>query len=238
MSENNEPQVNTSATPEGASQGVANQAKNDANDATNAQRGVKRPRTDSMNAEAPDTGANVPKSYVEQEKVQLIVEDKKFLVHAHKIKEFAKFKIMLEEAPEEADLRVLELPEVAASVERLLELLYAPIYSTETFHIDTLVTTLIFATKYEHPNLRQYAIRIIESRQSEIPPMKRIQLSRAYDLTKWQPAALDELAAREQLITLEEANELGAELFRNLSTRREKERYSRGLADARTGKRR
>ncbi|KAG8681487.1 hypothetical protein FRC09_017453 [Ceratobasidium sp. 395] len=224
-----------SSTPEGASQGDGNQAKNDTNEATDAQRGTKRPRTDSMNAEAPDTGANVPKSYVEQEKVQLIVEDKKFLVHAHKIKEFAKFKIMLEEAPEEADLRVLELPEVAASVERLLELLYAP---TETFHIDTLVTTLIFATKYEHPNLRQYAIRIIESRQSEIPPMKRIQLSRAYDLTKWQPAALDELAAREQLITLEEANELGTELFRNLSTRREKERYSRGLADARTGKRR
>ncbi|KAG8684074.1 hypothetical protein FRC09_015638 [Ceratobasidium sp. 395] len=224
-----------SSTPEGASQGDGNRAKNDTNDATDAQRGTKRPRTDSMNAEVPDTGANVPKSYVEQEKVQLIVEDKKFLVHAYKIKEFAKLKTMLEEAPEEADLRVLELPEVAASVEQLLELLYAP---TETFHIDTLVTTLVLASKYQHPNLRKYAIEKIESRKGEIPPMKRIQLSRAYNLAQWQPAALDELAKREQQITLEEANELGAELFKNLSSRREMENYSRGLGDARTGRRR
>ncbi|KAG8762210.1 hypothetical protein FRC12_009145 [Ceratobasidium sp. 428] len=239
MSENSKPRVNASAAPKGASQGDAKQATNAANDATTARLGTKRPRTDSMNAEVPDAGMNISKSYIEQEKTQLIVEDKKFLVHTYKIKEFAKLKTMLEEAAEETDLRVLKLNlELAASIERLLELLYAPIYTEETFAIDTLVTALVFATRYEHPRLRQYAIRIMESRQDEIPPMKRIQLSRVHNLPKWQPGAIDDLAKREQILTLKEANELGAELFADVCSRRELAKYNKGMAEAPTGRRR
>ncbi|KAG9125969.1 hypothetical protein FRC07_005377, partial [Ceratobasidium sp. 392] len=192
---------------------------------SNVQGSSKKPR---ISQDEAGTGPNALKPYLELEKVQLIVEDEKFLVHAYKIKEFAKLNEMLENAKTEEDLRVIELPEIVASVAPLIEVLYTPVYDMKIFDVDTLVTVLIFGTKYEHSKLREYAIERLKLRQKEIPPMRRIGLSRAYDLPDWMPHVIEELAEREQTITLEEANELGAEVFTDVLKRREKAKFSKG----------
>ncbi|KAG9093561.1 hypothetical protein FRC07_011443 [Ceratobasidium sp. 392] len=136
-----------------------------------------------------------PQSYLEPAGVQIIVEDTKFLVHAHKIKKFAKLNQMLEKAKKEESL-----------------------------------------PQYEHPDLRGFAIQALEARQAELCPMRRITLSRTYDLPNWLPKAIEDLSEREQGITLEEANNLGAELFVDVSERREKAKYSKGWQNGRAGR--
>ncbi|KAG9098178.1 hypothetical protein FRC07_010683 [Ceratobasidium sp. 392] len=178
-----------------------------------------------------DMDPKAPKLYLELEKVRITVKDEKFLVHAYKIKEFAKISKMLEDARVEEDLRVIELPEIAASVAPLIEVPYTPYVPAIPASLD-----IINIDYPQHPNLREYAIQTLGARQQEIPPMRRIRLSRAYNLPSWLPKAVEELSEREQTITLEEANELGAEVFANVSREHESAKYSKGLKAGRAGK--
>ncbi|KAG8739640.1 hypothetical protein FRC10_005376 [Ceratobasidium sp. 414] len=202
--------------------------------ATDNQKSLKRPR---LSLDEPDIG-NITKSYAEPEKVLLVGEDGRYVVHAHKIKEFAKLGEMLENAAEEAGLKVVKLPGKGHIITEVLEVLYTPIYTAKLLAIQPLTAALCFATEYEHPSLRAYVIKTLEVRQQEVPPVDRIMLARLYDVPKWIPKAIDDLSERELPITLEEANELGKESFAIISKRREKANYNKGMEAGRAAKKR
>ncbi|KAG8688029.1 hypothetical protein FRC08_011654 [Ceratobasidium sp. 394] len=230
MPTNNECRVKTN----GASQEDTDKADIRMANATDSQRSLKRPRLSSNEVDIGD----ITKSYVEQEKVLLVGEDGKFVVHAHKVKEFAKFDEMLENAAEEAGLKVIKLSEKGEHITEVLEVLYAPAYTAELLDTRALLTALAFAAEYQHPSLRAYAIKVLEGRQEEISPLTRIKFAQGYDISEWVPKAIDDLSERESPITLEEANELGPETFATVSKRREKASYNKGLQAGRVAKKR
>ncbi|KAG8739641.1 hypothetical protein FRC10_005377 [Ceratobasidium sp. 414] len=187
------------------------------------------------------TGA---RSFVDKGEVVLVLEGQRFIVHAYKIKEFGRINDMLVDEPSRVGKRqAIGLPEKAADIVKVLELLYTPyhlampltliisMYNTTTPSVDTLVSALSMATKYGHPSLRAYAIDALSPRCSELPPIDRIEVARACNVPEWATGAIDELCEREEPITLEEANRLGVETFGDVSRRREQKSYNQGWKD-------
>ncbi|KAG8761777.1 hypothetical protein FRC12_009337, partial [Ceratobasidium sp. 428] len=129
---------------------------------------------------------------------------------------------MLESTPSEVGgMQVIWISETAEEVEKTLDILYTPFYSTETVSVEALVCALNLATKYNHPALRAYTIRAIGLRQHELPAIRRIRLSRACSVPEWIPGAVDELRKRRESISLQEANELGPNAFATITRLRE-----------------
>ncbi|KAG8738811.1 hypothetical protein FRC10_006464 [Ceratobasidium sp. 414] len=182
--------------------------------------------TDTVDSEGSST------TYADQSRVLFLpsgikVEDQQFIVHASKIKEFARIDAMMKDTPEEAGMQVIRLHETATEFAAMLELLHTPpfssIYRAKTFSVDALVSALTMATKYDHPGLRGYVISVLGPRQRELSAIRRIKVSRACNIPDWAPGAIDELSKRPNLLTLEEASELGDDVFKAVSCKRERE---------------
>ncbi|KAG8730810.1 hypothetical protein FRC12_020064 [Ceratobasidium sp. 428] len=182
---------------------------------------VMRPETidTGMAEELGDAGSTT--TYADQLRVLLLIEDRQFIVHAPKIKEFTSINSIMENTPEGAGMQIVRLHESANEFAMMLEVLYTPIYQVTTFSVDTLVSTLAMATKYKHSRLREYTVQILGSRQHELPAVRRIKVSQAYNIPEWAPSAIDELCKRQELISLEEANKLGADVFMAICRQRE-----------------
>ncbi|KAG8707956.1 hypothetical protein FRC08_000196 [Ceratobasidium sp. 394] len=159
--------------------------------------------------------------YADQSRVSFLVEGQRFIVHASKAREFDEIDGMMENRPEGAGMQVIELQESAEKFAMMLKVLYTPVYRATTFDVDTLVSTLTLATKYGHPDLREYAISVLGPRRHELSPVERIRVSRTCEVDEWTPDAIDELSKRPELLTLDEATELGDDVFKAVSGKRE-----------------
>lgn len=94
------------------------------------------------------------------------------------------------------------------------------------FEPPTLVSALRIATAYDHPNLRSFAIKHLES--LPLSAIERICLAREFGLASWEGPAYIELCDRDQAITKEEANVLGIDAFVYVAKIREGEQRRRG----------
>ncbi|KAG8684927.1 hypothetical protein FRC09_015058, partial [Ceratobasidium sp. 395] len=165
-------------------------------------------------------------SVVEEEGIPLIVEDGLIkIVRISLICEFNAFSLQLSAAKEQGEPREIRLNERVSDVKAMIEVLHAPVYGKENvegFTVNTLVATLILATKYDHPSLRAYAIHMLEPREREISPARRIELSQTYGIPGWVRGAVDELGWRREPISPEEANMLGPDMLDTVSRLRER----------------
>ncbi|KAF8604194.1 hypothetical protein BDV93DRAFT_394233, partial [Ceratobasidium sp. AG-I] len=81
------------------------------------------------------------------------------------------------------------------------------------------ISTLRIATAYDHPNLRSFAIKHLES--IPLSAIERIRLSREFSLNSWEGPAYIELCERDEAITKEEADVLGIDAFVRIAKIRE-----------------
>lgn len=95
------------------------------------------------------------------------------------------------------------------------------VYAGETQKpsVEVLKSTLRLATKFQHPNLRTFAIRGLEN--ENLAPIERVIISRQSNVPSWMPHALDELCLREAPISYAEAVALGTKTFVEIAARRE-----------------
>ncbi|KAG9077660.1 hypothetical protein FRC06_008781 [Ceratobasidium sp. 370] len=79
------------------------------------------------------------------------------------------------------------------------------------FDVSTLISALSLATKYDYPDLRDFAISNLG--KSGLGFTDRIQLARKYNISDWEATALEELCERDEPIAAEEADAIGLETF-------------------------
>lgn len=96
------------------------------------------------------------------------------------------------------------------------------------FHFDpiTLTSALRIATTYDHPALRNFAIKHLEN--ALLSAVERIRLAREFGLPSWEEPAYVELCNRDEAVTKEEASVLGLDAFVHVARIREKEQRRRG----------
>lgn len=94
------------------------------------------------------------------------------------------------------------------------------------FDPPTLISALRIATAYDHPNLRSFTIKHLES--VSLSAIERICLAREFALTSWEGPAYIELCERDEAISKDEANILGIDAFVHVAKIREVEQRRRG----------
>ncbi|KAF8604193.1 hypothetical protein BDV93DRAFT_606212 [Ceratobasidium sp. AG-I] len=158
-----------------------------------------------------------------------------FKTHAYLLKKFAGLKYLVKAALENVDPE--NKPIKSISVQRdergvddfqnMFKVLYASVVDGPfDFEPSTLVSALRIATVYDHPNLRAFAIKHLES--VPLSAIERIRLSREFGLISWEGPAYIELCERDEAITKEEANVLGMDAFVHVAKIREIEQRRRG----------
>ncbi|KAH7344489.1 hypothetical protein B0J17DRAFT_635617 [Rhizoctonia solani] len=97
------------------------------------------------------------------------------------------------------------------------------------FDAPTLVSSLRIATAYEYPQLREFSIDKLGS--SNLSAVQRIKLAREFELSSWDESAFQELVAREEPITKEEAREIGVNRFEEIARAREEMKRKKGVVE-------
>ncbi|CAE6403723.1 unnamed protein product [Rhizoctonia solani] len=97
------------------------------------------------------------------------------------------------------------------------------------FDAPTLVSSLRIATAYNYPQLREFSIEKLGC--SNLPAVQRIKLAREFELSSWGESAFQELVAREEPITKEEAREIGVDLFEEVARAREEMNRKKGAVE-------
>ncbi|KAF8708397.1 BTB/POZ domain, partial [Rhizoctonia solani] len=192
--------------------------------------------------------------------VRVLIGNNSFKLHEHQLSKFSALEKLIRAAnenryepdPGHGTCTRLELPlndESPTDFENMVEILYLNVCDgvTDDDHsIPVLKSTLRLATKYEYEHMREYAILCLEKR--DLTPIERIELARECNIPLWSREALNELCARDELITLAEASILGLDTFFELAHRREafkmehkpshrpSSNRSRGRQNVRTGR--
>ncbi|KAF8604181.1 hypothetical protein BDV93DRAFT_555817 [Ceratobasidium sp. AG-I] len=160
----------------------------------------------------------------------LWVNDTLFKTHAYLLKRFSSLKYRVEAAIENEDQKdkpirgiIIQRDErgltTSGTCSRVVD-------GPFNFDPPTLISALRIATAYDHPNLRSFAIKHLES--VPLNAIERIRLSREFGLTSWAGPAYIELCERDEAITKEEANVLGIDVFVHVAKIREVEQRRRG----------
>ncbi|KAG8714576.1 hypothetical protein FRC08_011724 [Ceratobasidium sp. 394] len=174
--------------------------------------------------------------YFEDGNVNLVISGHTFCLHKHKLQEFHSFRPLLEASSQGCVASNLEGPNVSIVLEEdvqdvcnMLKVLYLSAYlEVETqFSATTLKATLRLATKFNHPNMRAFAIACLDKK--DLDPIERIILSRQSDIPTWVEWSLHELCLREAPITPVEAEILGMETVVGLAVRREARKVFLGM---------
>ncbi|QRV93759.1 hypothetical protein RhiJN_21777 [Ceratobasidium sp. AG-Ba] len=153
------------------------------------------------------------------------------LFHTHKylLKRFAALKRLIEQKAAGETNEEMSLEYNATDFLNTLRILYAsPIEALPNFDPTTLVSALRTATTYDYPTLRNFTIKKLES--IPLSAIERIRIAREFKLATWEAPAYEELCAREEPITEDEASVLGISTFVQVAKIREKAQRMRGHA--------
>ncbi|KAG8785270.1 hypothetical protein FRC12_017793 [Ceratobasidium sp. 428] len=152
--------------------------------------------------------------------IHLKVENCVFFVHKFKLAKFRKIKTAVLSHDE------IALEGSAGDFRSILRVMYTSFDSPVRFEVTppVLISTLRVATRYDHPELRAFAIQQLET--NCLPILDYLPLAREFDVLEWETQALDHLVSRDKPITEAEAKILGAKLFVATAVRRE-ERLTR-----------
>lgn len=180
-------------------------------------------------AEDPDPEIKCDEDYVFKDaNVNLRAENLQFWLHEHMLEGFARLKSKLDRIvwDEEEEWKVITLEDSAEDVQNMLAVLYSKPYESLDFDSHTWESTLKLATKYDHADIRTYAIKQLEG--LTLDPIDRFRIARDYNVSGWRTKALDNLASRDEPIAAWEAEILGSEAFSKVAAKREKIQYGRG----------
>ncbi|QRV79087.1 hypothetical protein RhiJN_07102 [Ceratobasidium sp. AG-Ba] len=153
------------------------------------------------------------------------------LFHTHKylLKRFAALKRLIEQKAVGERNEEMSLEYNATDFLNTLRILYAsPIEALPNFDPITLVSALRTATTYDYPTLRTFTIKKLES--IPLSAIERIRIAREFKLATWEGPAYEELCAREEPITEDEASVLGISTLVQVAKIREKAQRMRGYA--------
>jgi hypothetical protein len=100
-------------------------------------------------------------------------------------------------------------------------------YAETPFNVITLKSALRLATKFGHPAMRAFALA--HPGLENLEPIERIVISRESNVPTWMERGLRELCARDEPISLAEAQMLGLETFVEVAAKRETQRSKLGL---------
>ncbi|KAG8722509.1 hypothetical protein FRC09_006158 [Ceratobasidium sp. 395] len=139
--------------------------------------------------------------------IHLKVENRVFFVHKFKLAKLRKIKTMVLSHDE------IMLEGSAGDFRSILRVMYTSFDSPVHFEVtpQVLISTLRVATRYDHPELRAFAIQQLETKC--LPILDYLPLAREFDVQEWETQALDHLVSRDKPITEAEAEILGAKLF-------------------------
>jgi hypothetical protein len=101
------------------------------------------------------------------------------------------------------------------------------VYAEIPFSATILKSALRVATKFEHPTMRAFALAHLEL--ENLAPIERIVMSRESNVPTWMERGLRELCARDEPISLAEAQILGIETFVGIAAKRETQKSKLGL---------
>ncbi|QRV73075.1 hypothetical protein RhiJN_01089 [Ceratobasidium sp. AG-Ba] len=151
--------------------------------------------------------------------------------HKYLLKRFNVLKQLIQQKGASHESGGLHLEQSPSDFLNTLKVLYtSPIEATPDFDPGTLVSALRIATAYDYPALRTFTITRLENAQ--LKAIERIQIAREFRLTSWKIPAYEELCARDEPITKDEATILGIDAFVHVAKIREREQRRRGQTDA------
>ncbi|KAG8693788.1 hypothetical protein FRC09_010296, partial [Ceratobasidium sp. 395] len=153
----------------------------------------------------------------------LKVKDHVFFVHKFKLVKFRKIEKMV------LSYKEILLEGSVEDFRNVLRVLYASFESIDCFRTDSriLKSSLRIATRYDYPQLREFAIRQLDVQN--LAALDYLNLARKFDVADWETRALDHLVTREEPITEAEAEIIGIKSFVATAARRE-ERLSQRKA--------
>ncbi|QRV94101.1 hypothetical protein RhiJN_22119 [Ceratobasidium sp. AG-Ba] len=179
---------------------------------------------EAINASKPETDCcksggsilDVPYSD-DPEEVPLLVGDTQVgIISSSLARQFSLFNLQLDESLEAGEAKGLKLSESKENVEAIMSVLSTSEHDKKSIgklSIETLISSLVMATKYENPTLRGRVIKILDSKQQEIPPAKRVGLARTCNIPTWTRNAIHELCERKESITPEEEAMIGTDMM-------------------------
>ncbi|CAE6425374.1 unnamed protein product [Rhizoctonia solani] len=194
---------------------------------------------DYRSREASGTSIGAPK-YVDRVSysdwnIRILIGNNSFKLHEHQLNKFSVLEKLIQtaynsrpEAGAGTELELLLNDENPTDFQNMIGILYLTVcegVADDDHSIPVLKSTLRIATKYEYEHMREYAIQCLEKR--DLTPIERIELARECNVLSWSKEALDELCARDELITRAEADILGLGTFFELASRREALRLKR-----------
>lgn len=164
----------------------------------------------------------------EDANVNLQAENLQFWLHEHVLAGFRRLKSKLDRIAwdDEEEWKLLKLDDDVEDVQNMLAVLYSRPYEPLDFDADTLESTLMLATKYDHPSLRAFAIRRLK--KLSLKPIEQFRISREYDVAEWEDKAIDALVNRDKPITKSEARILKYATLVKIAAKREQVRYEKG----------
>ncbi|KAF8604153.1 hypothetical protein BDV93DRAFT_606183 [Ceratobasidium sp. AG-I] len=166
---------------------------------------------------------------------ELWVNDTLFKTHAYLLKKFVGFKCSVDMALGSEGLKnkagrgihIRRDEKGVSDFQNMFKVLYASVVDGPfDFDPPTLISALRIATAYDHPNLRSFTIKHLESHY--LSAIERIRIAREFGLTSWEGPAYIELCERDEAITKEEASVLEMDAFVHVAKIREAEQRRRG----------
>ncbi|KAJ3573044.1 hypothetical protein NP233_g2674 [Leucocoprinus birnbaumii] len=172
--------------------------------------------------------------------VVFLVEDRLFRVHRYYLlAESQFFQDMFsippargQRAEGQSDARAVTLPDVkAVEFEALMDYLYTPPHQETRRDRTFYLNLLSISHRFLCDDIFHYCVRKLSHDIKRIPVLKRLRLGEKYDLAVWQSSALNELAARPELLSDKEAKILGLERIL-LYTRQREAMHKRRILEA------
>ncbi|QRW05121.1 mediator complex subunit Med5 [Ceratobasidium sp. AG-Ba] len=173
--------------------------------------------------------------YFEDGNIEVKLKGCVFRLHQYKLREFISLSALIDESRANGNisksnaLMSIRIEEDTEDFRNTLRVLYSSPYAQPALQFDlvTLKSILRIATNLKHPAMRAFAIASLEQRN--LKPIERFILSRESNVPRWEELALDELCARDEPITISEAQIIGMDAFVELAARREAKRPPQGL---------
>ncbi|KAF8604152.1 hypothetical protein BDV93DRAFT_606182 [Ceratobasidium sp. AG-I] len=166
---------------------------------------------------------------------KLCVNGSVFKTHAYLLKKFARFKNLVKSALQSQGTASKSSRRICVQRDNkgiedfhnTFKILYASVVDGPfEFDTPTLISALRIATAYDHPSLRAFATKHLES--VSLTAIERIGLSREFGFSSWEGPAYVELCERDEAITKEEAGIMGIDAFVRVAKIREEEQRRRG----------
>ncbi|QRW08327.1 hypothetical protein RhiLY_07326 [Ceratobasidium sp. AG-Ba] len=173
-----------------------------------------KPETDSC--KSGDSIIDIPYSDDPEEVPLLVGNTQVGVISSSLTRQFSLFNLQPDESLEAGEGKGLKMSESKDNVEAIMSVLSTCEHDKKSvgkLSIETLISSLVMATKYGKHTLRERVIKILDSKQQEIPPAKRVELARTCNIPTWTRNAVHELCERKEFITPEEEVMIGTDMM-------------------------